>query len=99
MSVTPVSPTYDVYNTQKINHCSGNLEAMKLVTSAITSNVDVLVSNPRKVLRVDTHHFKPVAIMKPHAVVVKTGRKWEKGKYWKLRLTNTYINFLLKFRA
>ena len=62
MSVTPASPTYI---TQKINHCSGNLEAMKPVINAITSNVDVLVSSPRKVLRVDTYHFKPVAIMKP----------------------------------
>jgi len=46
---------------------------MKQGTNAITSNVDVLVSNPRKVLRVDTHHLKPVAIMKPHTMVVKTG--------------------------
>ena len=45
-----------VYNTQKINHCGGNLEAMKLITNAITSNMEVLVSNPRKVLRVDTNH-------------------------------------------
>jgi hypothetical protein len=40
---------------------------MKLVTKAITSNVDVLVSSPRKVLRVDTHHFKPVGYYEtPH---------------------------------
>jgi len=52
---------------------------MKLVTNAITSNVDVLVSNPRKVLRVDTHHLKPVALMKPHNMVVKKGRRWKKA--------------------
>jgi len=52
---------------------------MKLVTNAITSNVDVLVSNPRKVLRVDTQHLKPVAIMKPHTMVVKTGSRWKKA--------------------
>jgi hypothetical protein len=57
---------------------------MKLVTNAIKSNVDVLVSKPRKVLRVDKHHLKPVPIMKPHTVVVKTGRRWKKRQYLKL---------------
>jgi len=64
---------------------------MKLVTNAITSNVDVLVSNPRKVLRVDKHHFKPVPIMKPHTMVVKTGLRWKKRQHLKLRLTNMYV--------